>query len=422
MNGVNRVNRDTTVPRVLERIRRRSSEAAALLRTLCQISERRSEPIYLVGGLVRDMLLGDELDSSQQVDMDVAVDAEINAYIAAIESAADGPVTRHDRFETASAVLQDGVSLDLARTRAERYPEPGSLPLVAPAPIEVDLRRRDFTINAAAIALSGPRAGTMLDPYDTVVDLQARRIRTLHRDSFRDDPTRLIRAARYAARIDGVIERRTLQDARRDRHLLSSLSAGRFGDAWRLLLRDVSATEALKLAARLKIPQSRDARWTVRVRQASDVRSPEHFWATAGLRSSDREIAAWLPQTVALYRTESAALSGAVQLRGMRRRLGAIRRPSKIADAVAHFPVEVLEAAAAEWPGTSGDAVRTFLCRRGSIRAPISAERLLELGVPQGPEVGAHLRRLAAMVWDGELDPDDREAVARMEERIRWSP
>lgn len=419
MNGVNR---DTTVPRVLNRLRRRSTEAAALLDTLCQISEQRDERIYLVGGLVRDMLLGEQIQSSQPLDLDIAVNAEIGAYIPAVESATNGPVTRHDRFETASAALPDGTGLDLARTRAERYPDPGSLPLVAPAPIEVDLRRRDFTVNAAAIALSGPQAGTLLDPHGAAADAQARRIRTLHRDSFRDDPTRLIRAARYAARIDGVIERRTLQDARRDRHLLSALSAGRFGDAWRLLLRDVSATDALKLAARLKIPQSRDPRWSVSVRRASDVRSPEHFWAAVGLRSSDREIAGWLPRSVALHRTEFAALAGAAQLRAMRRRLGRCRKPSKIAESVSQIPVAVLEAAAVEWRGPSGDAVRSYLCRRASIRSPIPADRLLELGVLQGPQIGEHLRRLTAMVWDGELDPDDPEAVARMEERIRWSP
>ena len=393
-----------------------------MLEALCQIAEQRDEALYLVGGLVRDMLLGADIPPSSPLDLDFALDADIGAYVPAVEAAASRPVTRHERFETASAVLPDGTSLDLARTRAERYPEPGSLPLVAPAPIEVDLRRRDFTVNAAAIALSGPQAGTLLDPHGAAADAQARRIRTLHRDSFRDDPTRLIRAARYAVRIDGVIERRTLQDARRDRHLLSVLSAGRFGDAWRLLLRDVSATKALRFAARLKIPQSRDARWTVRVRRASNVRSPEHFWATVGLRSSDLEIAGWLPRSVALHRTESAALSGAVQLRAMRRRLGGTRKPSKIADVVARIPVEVLEAAAVEWRGPSGDAVRSYLCRRDAIQSPIAAERLLELGVPQGPQIGERLRRLTAMVWDGELDPNDREAVARMEERIRWSP
>src|SRR6202034_648096 len=118
------------------------------------------------------------------------------------------PLRAHDQFETATVMLGD-LRCDLARSRSETYPRPGALPQPRPAPIEQDLLRRDFTVNALALAISGDRAGELLSAPQALDDLDARRLRVLHRRSFRDDPTRLLRMVRYASRLGFTVSAET---------------------------------------------------------------------------------------------------------------------------------------------------------------------------------------------------------------------
>ena len=407
--------------RLFDFVRRRSEPAWLLLHTLCQTATARGEPLYVVGGGVRDMLLIVDASPQTALDLDLAIDADTSAYRAAIADVAGSSATHHERFDTASITLADDATVDLARTRAERYPSPGSLPVVEPAPIETDLGRRDFTIHAAAVALVGPDAGFLLDPFGAQADVESRSIRTLHAASFRDDPTRLIRAARYAARIDGQIERRTVATARRDRALLSTLSVGRFGDAWRRLLDDTASQQALALSRRLRLPESREPRWALPSRVHSWPKGVESFWSCVGLTSRAQQIDRCLPRSVGMTRREQASLVAGTELRRLRRSIGAMRRPSSVATTLRRFPDQTLEAAAHLWDGPSGEAVGMFLTRRELVHSPISVDRLRELGVEPGPAMGDWLRSLENMVWDQELDPRDPAAIALAEEQIRLS-
>ncbi|MYB21895.1 MAG: CCA tRNA nucleotidyltransferase [Chloroflexi bacterium] len=407
--------------RLLDFVRRRSDTTGHLLSTLCQTATARGEPLYVVGGVVRDILLGNDSAPRPALDLDLAVDADTYAYRAAIAGVTGVSATHHERFDTASVTLSDGATVDLARTRAERYPTLGSLPVVEPAPIEIDLGRRDFTMHAAAVALVGPDSGFLLDPFGACTDLESRTIRTLHADSFRDDPTRLIRAAQYAARIGGQIERRTAASARRDRALLGRLSADRFGDAWRRLLQDTAVQEALVLSRRFRIPESREPRWALPSRVYEWPQGAESFWSCVGLTSSDPEIDQWLPRSVGMTRREQVSLAMGAELHKSRRRIGVMSRPSSVAAALQRIPHPTLEAAVQLWDGPSGDAVAMYLTRRESVRAPISASRLSELGIERGPSTGKWLRKLERLVWDNELDPHNPADIALAEERIRLS-
>jgi tRNA nucleotidyltransferase (CCA-adding enzyme) len=172
------------------------AEAGALARI-------RSVPVYLAGGIVRDLLLG---RPARDVDLVVAGDALDFAERLAARLQAE--VRIHGRFGTATLLLPDGRRCDVAATRAESYAEPGALPRVVPgAPIEDDLARRDFTINAMALPI-GP-APRLVDPFGGRQDLAAGRIRMLHPASPSDDPTRALRAVRYGARLGFRIERQT---------------------------------------------------------------------------------------------------------------------------------------------------------------------------------------------------------------------
>src|SRR6478752_244315 len=174
--------------------------AAALQRTypeLEAVHRAAREPVYVVGGAVRDLLLG-----RPRADLDLVVVADPVALAECLGSA----VIEHARFGTAKLAL-DGHEVDIATARTETYPYPGALPVVEPAAtIEEDLGRRDFTVNAMAVPLEGPR---LIDPQGGREDLERALLRVLHERSFVDDPTRAIRAARYAARFRFALEPET---------------------------------------------------------------------------------------------------------------------------------------------------------------------------------------------------------------------
>ncbi len=160
-------------------------------------------PAYLVGGAVRDLLRGEATR-----DLDVAVEGPADPIARALAARLGADVESHERFGTATVRAGD-LSLDLATARRERYPRPGALPEVEPAPIEDDLRRRDFTVNAMAAALAPARRGELLDLHGGRGDLEAGVIRVLHAGSFADDPTRLLRAVRYEARLGFTMDAET---------------------------------------------------------------------------------------------------------------------------------------------------------------------------------------------------------------------
>lgn len=155
---------------------------------------------YLVGGAVRDLLIGLPV-----TDIDVVIEGDARVLATSLASAVGARLTAHESFYTAVLHWPDGRRLDLTTARSETYPAPGALPIVTPGNLVADLRRRDFTINAIAIDLSGPHHGQLIDPLRGEADLRRGLIRILHDGSFRDDPTRLLRAVRYEQRLSATI-------------------------------------------------------------------------------------------------------------------------------------------------------------------------------------------------------------------------
>ncbi len=214
--------------------------AAALLERL-----DGAPPVYLVGGAVRDLLLG-----GHPLDLDVVVEGDLEALAGRL----GGEMRAHGRFGTAT-VHTGGAVYDLARTRRERYARPGALPEVAPADLAEDLRRRDFTINALAVALNGPEPGALHAVAGALPDLGAGRLRVLHEDSFREDPTRLLRLARYAGRLGFAPDADTERLARAavQGGALATVSGERLGNELRLLTREPAAAAGFAWLERLGI-------------------------------------------------------------------------------------------------------------------------------------------------------------------------
>ncbi|MDQ2787088.1 MAG: hypothetical protein M3Y58_19025 [Chloroflexota bacterium] len=185
-----------------------TSQRAVLQRAAIS-AEQEGGKAFLVGGPVRDLLRGD----ARLHDIDIVTTADARRVAQRFATMGNASVAKRTDFGTATVRVSDGdsdASVDFATARTETYPQPGALPVVAfPAQIGEDLHRRDVSINAMALPITPHGFGRLLDPTGGLADLRAGVIRVLHDGSFRDDPTRLYRAARYAARFGFTIEPHT---------------------------------------------------------------------------------------------------------------------------------------------------------------------------------------------------------------------
>lgn len=171
-------------------------KAREVLALLGRIASARGIRAHLVGGFVRDMLLG-----RPNLDIDVVIEGDGVAFAEEVAEKAGGAAVKvHRRFGTASIGFGDGFHIDVASARAEYYTHPGALPTVERSSLRPDLLRRDFSINAMAVSIDPSMPWTITDPFGGLHDLQAGIVRVLHTLSFVDDPTRVIRAVRFEGR------------------------------------------------------------------------------------------------------------------------------------------------------------------------------------------------------------------------------
>jgi tRNA nucleotidyltransferase (CCA-adding enzyme) len=356
--------------------------------------------VHLVGGAVRDLLLG-----RRPRELDLVVEGDVDAAAARL----GGEVTAHDRFGTAR-VRADGCAFDLARARSERYPRPGALPEVAPAGLREDLRRRDVTVNAIALGLDGEL--TTVD--GALEDLAAGVLRVLHERSFLDDPTRLWRVARYAARLGFEVEPRT--------HALAAaadpatVSGDRLGAELRLALREPDPPAALEAARALHpalLPPGFDPR-PRGLAEALALLPPEGradlltlAACTAGMDAG--ALLAWLDAMG--FPAAERDLVAAASRWSTGAPLRAARTPSQIARAARGAPVEAVALA-------GGEGARRWLEDLRHVRLAIDGHDLLAAGVPEGPLLGARLQRVLERKLDGELDGREAELAAALEEEV----
>lgn len=167
-----------------------------LLRQLGNTGDRLGVPVAVVGGFVRDLLIG-----NGNMDLDVTVEGGGIAFAEAFAAEHGARVRTHEKFGTAVIILPDGTKVDVASTRLEYYESPGALPSVEHSSLKMDIYRRDFTINTLAIRLNGTQFGHLVDFFGGQRDIQEKVIRVLHNLSFVEDPTRVFRAIRFEQRL-----------------------------------------------------------------------------------------------------------------------------------------------------------------------------------------------------------------------------
>jgi tRNA nucleotidyltransferase (CCA-adding enzyme) len=215
------------------------SEQITLLKQAASIAGEKNLQLYLVGGIVRDLLRGQPND-----DLDLVVEGGAQEFARKFAARTGGKLTVHEMFNTAKVTFSDS-TVDIAMARTETYAQPGALPVVAPGTIKTDLFRRDFTVNAMAVCVSPERYGELIDLYRGLQDLQNKLIRVLHEQSFVDDATRIWRAVRYEQRLDFQIEADTLNWLRRDVSGLKTVGGYRLRRELELVLKEDEPEKAL---------------------------------------------------------------------------------------------------------------------------------------------------------------------------------
>jgi tRNA nucleotidyltransferase (CCA-adding enzyme) len=388
--------------------------------------------VALVGGAVRDLALG-----RTPRELDVVVDAPPSPHSPALRIARElaarldrAGTTEHGRFGTA-LVTWDGARVDVAGARRERYEAPGALPQVQPAPLDDDLLRRDFTVNAIALTLDPTRSTEVHAPPGALEDLRAGRLRVIHDASFRDDPTRLLRLARYAARLGFEIEPHTAALARQaiDSGAPETVSGARIGAELRLAacepgaLDALSAMETLGLLAALHphLRVNRGAMERALALLPDDGRADLLAMAALTLplapRSDDTrtEILTLLDRLAFVAPDRDRIAASAAAAPRLVEDLPAAARPSQLRAALAGVPLEGIALAGGLSPPAAEPAGR-WLARLRGVRLSITGEDLLAAGLPEGPELGRRLRATLDRKLDGELaDTPAAELAAALE-------
>jgi tRNA nucleotidyltransferase (CCA-adding enzyme) len=346
---------------------------------LAPVRKAGDDPVYLVGGAVRDLLLG-----RGRADIDLVVEGDA----AALAQRLGAEVTSHERFGTAKVKL-NGHQIDIAGARSESYPQPGALPVVkSGADLAADLRRRDFTINAMAIPLLGePR---LIDPHGGEADLATRQLRILHDGSFVDDPTRALRAARYASRFGFELEERTAELIHATS--LATVSADRREAELLRLAAEENAVSGFALLAGWGLLELR-AEGTALVKRTEELLSSDPWRHTAPRDRALLAAALGPPRgEVALARAQPACPSQAVAL------------------AAPYDDIELVLARAlgAEW-------LDRYIEEWRDVTLEIDGSDLIGAGLSQGPALGRGLEEALRRKLDGELSGRQQELAVALE-------
>jgi tRNA nucleotidyltransferase (CCA-adding enzyme) len=369
--------------------------------------------VHLVGGAPRDLLR-----DIPPLELDLVVEDDPEAVIAHL----GGKAVRHERFGT-STVSLDGFSYDIARARRETYPRPGALPEVVPAALEDDLMRRDFSVNAIAIALGGPAAGTVKAAPGGLEDLAHRRLRILHDRSFEDDPTRLLRLARYRGRLGFAVDEDTARSATAALAggALQTVSGSRIGTELRLLAREPDPLAGLRVLRELGVDRAVDPRFgldddELARRALAILREngrPDRLMLGLALRNIPAgELRDLLDKLAFEADDRETILATATQGDRVAAALSAAQRPSQIAQTVQGLPPELVALAGALGPT---EAARAWLEDLRHVGLEIDGGDLLRAGVAEGPAVGQGLRAALAAKLDGRAAGRAAELAAALE-------
>lgn len=411
----------------------------ALIRQIGEEAAQQGYDIYFVGGIVRDLLLGQPL-----VDVDIVVEGHAIALGKALAAKFGGEIHAHSRFGTVKWTLPQELvmsneklvmsHIDLVTARTEFYEHPTALPLVERSSIKQDLHRRDFTINTLAIRLDPQRWGELLDFYGGKADLEAGMIRVLHSLSFIDDPTRILRAARFEARLGFHLDLQSESLIANALPMLDRITGGRIRHELDLIFHEAQPEAALDRLQALGAlahmhPELVSDTWLrdrfVRLRQPENLA----LWRIDAAQELD-----FFYWGLFLYRLSPEALEGTLRRLLMPRRIGGgmralplvhatlphlqtLERPSQIVTLLEPLPDEILPLA---WLASDSPTVKAKLERYAHewrcVQCALTGQDLKQLGLPPGPVYRHIFETLRAARLDGEIATreDEERRVGEM--------
>ena len=395
-----------------------STERLRLLHLVRDEATQRGLPLYIVGGSVRDLVLGHRLN-----DFDLTVEGDAIALARSLASKHGGKVTAHTNFGTATWFLPDNLktdqdTLDLISARSETYKHPAALPTVKLGSINDDLRRRDFTINALALRLDGSHFGELRDDLNGMEDLQKGIIRVLHPRSFIDDPTRIYRAVRYEGRYRFRIAEDTLPLIPEARLLVEKLSPQRIRHELDLILEEPNAVSMLARLDELDLLapihpalsnfnqsnlaslksadtalQNRQSRWILWLmhltgQEIESVNKRLHF--TADLLK--------LVRSASLLNTNRTAVVGL--------------KPSQCVELLEGYSLRAIETVYHVIPDEEiKNVFSKYLSEWRHVKPKTTGHDLIKHGFPPGPKYTEILHRLRAAWLDGEVKNKEEELM-----------
>ena len=375
-----------------------------LLRRVGEMAERGdcgATDAYLVGGPVRDLILGRKC-----TDLDLVVVGDGPEFASALADIENVSYSGTSEFQTAK-LIAFGTTIDVATARTEIYSEPGALPKIESSGVKEDLRRRDFTVNAMAVALTAKDWGHLFDNHGGLEDVTSRRLRILHDASFRDDPTRILRALRYEAKLGFQIEDKTLSLIDRDSHWLRGLSPTRTLTELYNVLDQRQRSVILARANDLGILASIDPALRISKSVLDAMGDETHIDSDQAMALITFELtpseADSLVQRLSPTKNLAKTMTSGPRLRQI---MPVLDRKdltnSEIVSTLVQFPEATLLAAKILCPHTlRHKRLCDYLNRLQFIAPECTGDDLLEEGVPQGPLVGLLLNELKQARLDG---------------------
>jgi tRNA nucleotidyltransferase (CCA-adding enzyme) len=391
-----------------------SAERLALLFRVANQAEKLGMNMYLVGGIIRDLLLDRRVE-----EMDVVIEGDAGKLGLSLHRIHGGKLTRHPRFKTATWFYSETGALDLVTARSETYTSPGALPVIESASILEDLRRRDFTINAMAVKVEKETPGELLDIFNGRSDLDRKVIRILHPRSFVDDPTRILRALRYEQRygfrIDGATAECMNSEALRT---LSGISGERIRYEFESIFMEEHPAGMIQRAEELGLLRAFDPElpaFNPAYGELLDSVPPIEFgisneplalgmalWLADASPQQIRQIAKRLD----FPRRLADICLGVVEMRSWFKGREQDLRPSQWTGRLEKHPPL---ATYVTWLLSQAAPLREYLVNWRHIRPHTNGEALIALGLPPGPQYKRLLSRLRRAWLDGEVHSEQEE-------------
>ena len=392
-----------------------STAQLRLLRRISAVAAEQRVDLYLVGGTVRDVLLG-----CRPADLDVAVVGTTDRFHETVAAELGGEVTSRSQFGT-SRVRSGEIDLDLVAARSESYAHPGALPDVRPGTIDDDLARRDFSVNAMAVSLAEDTWADLLDQHGGLRDLRGGVIRVLHPGSFVDDATRVFRAVRYAVRLGFEIEPETRRLLRRDLGHVDGIGGDRVRHEFQRVLAETRWPDVLDLAQALGVLGA--------VHPALEMETG----LLDRLRAVESRVTDLVALAVLVFSVPTGQMGAVIERLNMdgrwarvardvasvkgvsgRLRKKRIRRGELFTLLRGLAPAAIQGCVLATDQPLEGKRLELYLDELRHVRPVLDGNDLIALGVPQGPRVGELLEALLTARLEGLVsNREDEENYVR---------